>query len=175
MSSPRSFSFLIPAKTIFVPAWTVSESRRLELQRRSRALDELLRHLQPRVHGLVVPGHVRIFERAGVVVALHHTGLVPEDAVEVRALLAVAPRVHRVAGAAPVLTTPSMRRLSRRPASARGTDGSEEQRRLHIERGAVAAAGVTCVISNCARRREHVSAALAVVPCQTHDSHDLRC
>ena len=30
-----------------------------------------------------------------------------------------------------------------------------------IERGAVAAAGVTCVISNRARRREHVSAALS--------------
>merc|ERR1719261_2444218 len=100
MSSPRSFSFLIPAKTIFVPAWTVSESRRLELQRRSRALDELLRHLQPRVHGLVVPGHVRILEGSGVVVALHLSGLVPEDAVEVRALLAVAAGVHRVAGAA---------------------------------------------------------------------------
>ena len=46
-----------------------------------------------------------------VVVALYLSGLVPEDAVEVGTLLAVAAGVHRVAGAAPVLTTPSMRRL----------------------------------------------------------------
>ena len=53
------------------------------------------------------------FLKAPVVVALYLSGLVPEDAVEVGTLLAVAAGVHRVAGAAPVLTTPSMRRLSR--------------------------------------------------------------
>ena len=178
MSSPRSFSFLIPAKTIFVPAWTVSESRRLELQRRSRALDELLRHLQPGVHGLVVPGHVRILEGSGVVVALYLSGLVPEDAVEVGTLLAVAAGVHRVAGAAPVLTTPSMRWSLWRAAAA-GARGAQMSRKSSVgcssARAAAAGALATRAILIRARRREHVSAALSVVPCQTRQETNCCC
>ena len=80
---------------------------------RGRTLDKLLRHLQPGVHGLVVPGHVRILEGSGVVVALDLARLVPKNAVEVRALLVRAAGLDRVALAAPA----RVRRLTAAPST----------------------------------------------------------